>query len=527
VSKVSRAFSKVAFAAVLLGICHVGVAGDISPTPANPQVYQGQSPYVLAPRTALVIAVPDLEDGQGLLNLKNPANDADSVTKMLQAVGFSVINVLENVGSPREMTRHNIEKGVYDFAATLRTSGGIGLIYYSGHGLQAAGQQYLYPYDGFVNYDRDLDQNLIPVSLLLDAFRAAGTSLNILVIDACRDDLNVSNLPIFGQAYRGAPASTATDSVVTVFATLSGSKALDGTGNTSPFAKSFVDSVAKTDLTLADLFGSIGIQLHGLPAIGSVKDVLNVSELPGREFVFTPTVASYNREKQIYESLTSSGQVQQMKNLLWQVPAGYFARATADWLESHPAFVNPPPPATIVVAALQDSNLRLAPTLGSAVVATVPSGKTLLATGSAIEHNGSHWFSIVGEATGAPVSYIRNDRARVVGQLPEPTTVPIAFSGGNVVGTVQVSDAAVEHLRTALGTNSQNGSSQLDVIGYSSLVDKDNHAVPSDTLLSRQAAVLSTIRELGLDASKVNVMLKRPLGSNAEDGVVVVSQKTR
>lgn len=511
-----------AFLAAICAMPPAALAGNNAVVPARgSSVYQGQSPFVLASRNALVIGVPDLEDGAGLLALKNPAQDARAVSTALQAVGFNVINVLESVGSNREMTRHNIEKGIYDFAVTLQSTQGIGLIYFSGHGIQVGGQEYLYPYDGFVRYDRDIEQNLLPVSLLLDAFRAAGTSLNILVVDACRDNFDASSLPSFGHPYSPPSVSSSTDSVVTVYAALSGTKALDGSDTLSPLAKAFVDAVAKPDLTLAELFDSIGVQVHGIPAITRLQDVLNVTELPGREFVFTPTLVSYNRERQIYEALTASGKVEQMRQLLWQIPAGYFAAATAEWLGTHPAYVDPPPPPTTVVAATQDSNLRSAPALNAPVLGTARSGGRLLAAGVPVEGNGSQWLPIVGALPGVPLAYLRNDRARVLSSLPAPTLIAVDFVAGADAGTVQVSDAAMTHLRAAFGYTTLPPNSSVDVIGYTSLNDEEGRLLPSDTLLSRQAVVLSALHELGANIERLNVLLKKIDSMNADNRVVV------
>ena len=471
-------------------------------------VFEGQAPFLLAPRTALVIGIPDVLDNEGLLNLKNPAQDAAQVTTALRAAGFQVTNVLDVVGASSQMTRANITKAVYDFASVLRSTQGLGLIYYSGHAVQSGGKQYLLPYDGFVRFDRDLEEELLPATLLVDAFRSAGTALNILVIDGCRDELDTKDLPSFGEPHGKSPAVAASDKVILVYAALSGSKSLDGTADISPFASAFIDAVGKPDLALSEFFDSIGINLHNLPAVTSVKDVLNVEELPGRQFVFMPTIASFNREKQIYDTLTQSGKVDQMKQLLWRLPAGYFAAATADWLSKQPAYVAPPPRAPkVVLEAVGDSKLRVGPSLNSKVVGTALAGASLAAAGPPIQSNGASWFAIQGAVPGVRTTYLREDRARVVSGAPAGITVEMEFVPGTDIGTLKISDASNEALRAVLAKAGVATHGRIDVFGYTDVLDKQKGPVPGDLLLSREAAALSALESLGVTSKQTNMVL--------------------
>ena len=483
------------------GLCGGNAFGD----PAL-SVYEGKTPFLLAPRAALVIGIPDVLENLGLSNLKNPARDAEKVTTALRAAGFQVTNVLELVGSSHEMTRANVTKAIYDFASVLQSKQGLGLIYYSGHALQSSGRQYLLPYDGFIRFDRDLEEELLPVSLLVDAFRSAGTALNILVIDACRDEFDTSDLPSFGEA-PGKPRVIAdNDRVISVYAALSGSKALDGTGDLSPFANAFVTALSKPDLTLSDFFALIGIQLHGLPAVASIKDVLNVAELPGREFIFMPTVESFNREKQIYDAMTLSGMVEEMKQLLWQIPDGYFARATADWLSTHPASVaSPPRTPKVVLEAVADSKLRLGPSLDSKVVGTATAGSSLAAAGPPVAINGAKWFPILGAVPGLATTYLRMDLARVVSSAPSGSTVGLGFVAGADAGTLKLSDASGEAIRAAVAKAVNR---RVTVFGYTDLVDKNKAPVPSELLLSREAAALSALQLLGVAPKQISIAVR-------------------
>src|SRR5712675_2175087 len=102
---------------------------------AGEQIYLGSTEYHLAARNALVVGVSSLKDGNGFAKLKNPEKDAAAVTAALRKIGFAVMS-LNEVYKPEELTRQNIKIALYDFARILQSVGGVGLIYFSGHGVE-------------------------------------------------------------------------------------------------------------------------------------------------------------------------------------------------------------------------------------------------------------------------------------------------------------------------------------------------------------------------------------------------------
>ena len=81
--------------------------------------------------------------------LANPGNDAEDMAAALQAVGFEVI-----LG--RDLDRRAFDDKLREFAGKL-TAADTGLLFYAGHGLQVAGQNYLLPIDARLDSERDLD----------------------------------------------------------------------------------------------------------------------------------------------------------------------------------------------------------------------------------------------------------------------------------------------------------------------------------------------------------------------------------
>ena len=87
------------------------------------------------PRVALVIGNGNYQYNT---TLKNPAADAADIAAALTRNGFTV-KLLTNA------TRAQMETAIRDFGSQLKNPLTVGLFYYSGHGAQAEGQNYIMP----------------------------------------------------------------------------------------------------------------------------------------------------------------------------------------------------------------------------------------------------------------------------------------------------------------------------------------------------------------------------------------------
>ena len=127
-------------------------------------------------RNALVI-------GNGEYNyspLLNPVNDAQDIAKMLKKLQFNVVH-LENA-SQRAM-----ENAIRQFEKKLK-NGGVGLFFFAGHGLQVSGKNYLVPIGANIQEETDVKYEAVDAGRVLDAMYNAGNELNIVILDACRNN---------------------------------------------------------------------------------------------------------------------------------------------------------------------------------------------------------------------------------------------------------------------------------------------------------------------------------------------------
>ena len=167
-------------------------------------------------RIALLIGNKDYKPGVGAL--VNPHNDVRIVGEALKVVGFEVLRVVHNA------RRNEMLLAVHDFAANLKAAGpdAVGLLYYSGHGIASAGENYLIPVDVDEPSTRLLSVQGVRQSEVLATLRnEAPNAAHYLVLDACRNTLQGTRggkgfVPVGQQsgvlvAFAAEPGKTASD----------------------------------------------------------------------------------------------------------------------------------------------------------------------------------------------------------------------------------------------------------------------------------------------------------------------------
>jgi uncharacterized caspase-like protein len=135
-------------------------------------------------RLALVIGNGDY---QKVASLDNPVNDANDMAQVLENLGFEVI--LKHNLSNRAMTQV-----VQAFGTRLSRQGGVGLFYFSGHGLQVKGRNFLVPVDAKIKSEADIPWESLDANRVLAQMEQANNGVNIIILDACRNNPYKTNL---------------------------------------------------------------------------------------------------------------------------------------------------------------------------------------------------------------------------------------------------------------------------------------------------------------------------------------------
>jgi len=194
-------------------------------------------------RTALVI-------GNGAYSaspLKNPVNDATDLAAALKRAGFTV--TLKKNANLQEMV-----ESIEDFGNSLKR-GGVGLFYYAGHGVQVNSVNYLLPINARVNKESDVRFQAVDAGRVLAEMENANNGLNIVILDACRDNPFGKN---FRSASRGlAIVANAPTGTLISYSTGAGQVARDGEGRNSPYTKALLENIAKPGLTINKVFMNV------------------------------------------------------------------------------------------------------------------------------------------------------------------------------------------------------------------------------------------------------------------------------
>jgi len=146
-----------------------------------------------------------------------------------------------------------MEEAILAFDEKLRQNPGVGLFYFSGHGVQYQGTNYLIPVDGtrLLNSPKQLRYKAVAASYIQTTMEAAGNRVNLLILDACR------NSPIFikglfkgEMTLPGLGAMRATSGSLIAYAASPGGVAVDGTGRNSPYVSSLMNWIQKPNLSI-------------------------------------------------------------------------------------------------------------------------------------------------------------------------------------------------------------------------------------------------------------------------------------
>lgn len=154
--------------------------------------------------------------------LANPGNDARLMANTLRKLGFTVT-------LHHDLGRKAMFDSVKAFADSL-PEGAVAMVYFAGHGMQINGANYLLPTDLTLTSEQGSAQRAFPLQALMDRLGAGRSAVNIVVLDACRD--NPFQPPARYRSYSqlGLARVTSPQGMVVAYSTAPGQQAPDGVG---------------------------------------------------------------------------------------------------------------------------------------------------------------------------------------------------------------------------------------------------------------------------------------------------------
>jgi len=148
--------------------------------------------------------------------LANSTNDAASMANIMRKLGFKVILVTN-------ADKSTMERAIDQMKDQLKGQQAVAMLYYAGHGIQLDWHNYMVPIDVKLSSSSDVRKQTIDIERVINSFKISSTRLNIIVLDACRDNPFTDKASGKGLAQLDAPPGT-----YLAFATAPGNVAEDG-----------------------------------------------------------------------------------------------------------------------------------------------------------------------------------------------------------------------------------------------------------------------------------------------------------
>ena len=181
--------------------------------------------------------------------LPNPDGDAAAIADSLRAVGF------QDVRQVNDATRDGLVDALKSFA-NAADSADWAVIYYAGHGMEMAGENYVVPVDAKLATDRDVPLEAVALDQAMSATEGA-RKLHLVILDACRNNpfANRIKRTVASRSIGRGLAEIEPDSgTLVVFAAKHGQVALDGEGDHSPFVTSLIKRIQTPRIEIRKLF---------------------------------------------------------------------------------------------------------------------------------------------------------------------------------------------------------------------------------------------------------------------------------
>ncbi len=270
------------------------------------------SPLIAANKIALVIG----NSNYSLADyLPNPVKDSKAIANKLRTLGFEVIErqdlTLEQMNTALRETHKKIGKGT------------IALFYYAGHGIQKDGQNYLIPVDADISKAYEIEYSGLNLRKVLDGMNEARPSLNIALLDACRNNPYEKRVRgLSRSANKHGAGLAAIDNVqgtILSYATEPGSVAIDGTGEHSPYAVALLKHLERPGLSVQDMLAQVGLDVMTATQ-GEQRPWYSSSPVP--RFCFagckfnTQNTDPFDNETRLLKHLIETGDIANIEQLV-------------------------------------------------------------------------------------------------------------------------------------------------------------------------------------------------------------------
>ncbi len=235
------------------------------------------SPAAADKRIALVVGNSAY---QNVTRLDNPRNDAALMAETLASLGFTLVGGRAQL----DLDKPAMDLAVQNFGRQVQGAD-VALFYYAGHGVQVSGANYLVPITANPTREADVDFQMVDVNLVLRQMQGSGTRLNMVILDACR------NNPFGARGLRasdgGLAQMRAPEGTLISYATQPGNVALDGTDGHSPYTRALAGTIKQAGLDIFQTFNQVGLAVKRSTG-GSQQPWVSSSPIDGNFYFVAP-----------------------------------------------------------------------------------------------------------------------------------------------------------------------------------------------------------------------------------------------
>jgi uncharacterized caspase-like protein len=253
--------------------------------------------------------------------LKNPPNDARDMAATLKTLGFDVTSGIN-------VSQKDMKRLIREFGMKLK-NGGSGLFYYAGHGVQSKGRNYLIPVDANIQSEAEVEDSGVDAALVLNFMDDAQNGLNIVILDACRNNPFARS---FRSASDGLAQVDAPTGTLIAYATAPGRVASDGTAQNGLYTAELLKQMQTPGISITDMFmrvrgevmkqtGNKQVPWEASSLVGSFYFAGASSDSPPVTFAKIDPVAF---ELSYWETIKSSTNADDFKAYLARYPQGQF-----------------------------------------------------------------------------------------------------------------------------------------------------------------------------------------------------------
>jgi formylglycine-generating enzyme required for sulfatase activity len=289
------------------------------------------------PRFALVIGNAKYEH---ISQLKNANADAVDMAAALRSLGF---DVLEGV----DQNKKQMEKLIQEFGDKLYRNKGIGVFFYAGHGVQSNNNNFLIPINADIPNENDIEYEAVNLGRLLKRFDTAKNELNIIILDACRNNPFAKEWSSYRDvnADEGLAKLSAPKGTVLFYSTEPGKVASDGAGRNGLFTEVLLENIKKPNLEFDALSKAVtrGVAAKSKQTQIPYKEGTSFSDfyfagetatnpvLPspvGKTNEAEPEIVAKDaaaREREAWELVVNSTDVGDFRSFLTEFPNGNYA----------------------------------------------------------------------------------------------------------------------------------------------------------------------------------------------------------